>query len=124
MQKSPYPLKMQPLAVTSRSRSLDPSGRQPQTLSVHIPAGIDEGKTVRLAGKGQPGINGGKNGDLMLAVHVLDSKAFRREGMDVYSTIRVPFVTAALGDLPESTPCTAMSSVDQRGHPVRQQASV
>ena len=75
----------------------DPSGRQPQTLSVHIPAGIDEGKTVRLAGKGQPGINGGKNGDLMLAVHVLDSKAFRREGMDVYSTIRVPFVTAALG---------------------------
>lgn len=75
----------------------DPSGKQPQTLSVHIPAGIDEGKTVRLAGKGQPGINGGKNGDLMLAVHVLDSKAFRREGMDVYSTIRVPFVTAALG---------------------------
>lgn len=64
---------------------------------MHIPAGIDEGKTVRLAGKGQPGINGGKNGDLMLAVHVLDSKAFRREGMDVYSTIRVPFVTAALG---------------------------
>ena len=81
----------------------DPSGRQPQTLAVHIPAGIDEGKTVRLAGKGQPGMGGGKNGDLLLHVHVLEKPGFRREGMDVYTVVHVPFATAALGGVARVT---------------------
>ena len=81
----------------------DPSGRQPQTLAVNIPAGIDEGKTVRLAGKGHPGMGGGKNGDLLLHVHVLEKPGFRREGMDVYTVVHVPFATAALGGVARVT---------------------
>ena len=75
----------------------DPSTGQTQSLQVHIPAGIDDGKSVRLKGKGHPGIGGGPAGDLFLKVHIQNSTAFTRKGMDVYTTKRVPFTTVALG---------------------------
>ena len=68
-----------------------------QTVRVKIPAGIDSGKKIRIAGKGQPGTRGGRNGDLMLEVHVLDKPGWERKGQDVYTTIHVPFTAAALG---------------------------
>lgn len=75
----------------------DADGRTAHTLKVHIPAGIDSGKTVRLKGKGNPGINGGAPGDLLLRVQVQDKPGFERKGLDVYTTARIPFTTAALG---------------------------
>lgn len=66
-------------------------------LSIHIPAGIESGKTVRLKGQGNPGRNGGAAGDVLLKVNVTPSREFERKGQNVYSTIRVPFTTAALG---------------------------
>lgn len=68
-----------------------------QSLQVHIPAGIDSGKKIRLKGKGQPGINGGEAGDLLLEVSVKGKPGYERKGMDVYTTVSIPFATAALG---------------------------
>ena len=68
-----------------------------KALKVKIPAGIDTGKSIRLRGKGNPGINGGKAGDLLLKVKVASKPGYERKGMDVYTTVRVPFTTAVLG---------------------------
>lgn len=68
-----------------------------QSLKVHIPAGIDTGKSIRLKGKGNPGVNGGENGDLFLKVKVAEKPGFERKGMDVYTTVSVPFTTAVFG---------------------------
>lgn len=80
-------------------RLQDPSGLSGsiQSLQVHIPAGIDTGKLIRLKGKGMPGANGGAAGDLLLKVTVAGKPGYERKGMDVYTTVRIPFATAALG---------------------------
>lgn len=74
----------------------DQNGRV-QSLKVHIPAGIDTGKTVRLRGKGNPGINGGEAGDLLLSVRVAEKPGYERKGSDVYTTVRIPYTTAVFG---------------------------
>ena len=68
-----------------------------QSLKVHIPAGIDSGKSVRLRGKGMPGTNGGESGDLLLKVKVTSKPGYERKGMDVYTTVNIPFTTAVFG---------------------------
>lgn len=68
-----------------------------QSLQVHIPAGIESGKTIRLRGKGNLGINGGENGDLLLRVTVREKPGFERKGMDIYTTIQIPYTTAVFG---------------------------
>lgn len=68
-----------------------------QMLKVKIPAGIDSGKSIRLRGKGEPGINGGEAGDLLLEVTVEEKTGFKRKGMDVYTTIQIPYTTAVFG---------------------------
>lgn len=75
----------------------DPSTGKVSNLSIHIPAGIESGKTVRLKGQGNPGRNGGAAGDVLLKVNVAPSREFERKGQNVYSTVRIPFTTAALG---------------------------
>lgn len=75
----------------------NPSDGKRQSLQVHIPAGIETGKSIRLRGKGMPGEGGAQPGDLFLKVTVLEKPGFRRQGMDVYTTVRVPFTTAVLG---------------------------
>ena len=69
-------------------RLQDPSGLSGsiQSLQVHIPAGIDTGKSIRLKGKGMPGANGGAAGDLLLKVTVAGKPGYERKGMDVYTT--------------------------------------
>ena len=74
----------------------DQSGKA-QTLEVHIPAGIDSGKSIRLRGKGMPGTGKGGAGDLLLKVKIAEKPGFERKGMDVYTTVNVPFSTAVLG---------------------------
>ena len=69
----------------------------PQTLQVHIPAGVSTGRKIRLKGKGGSGIGQGKAGDLYLEITVLDDVNYTRKGDDLYTTIRVPFTTAVLG---------------------------
>lgn len=68
-----------------------------QSYEVNIPAGIETGKSIRLRGKGSPGAGGGEAGDLLLKVTVDEKPGFRREGMDVYTTVQVPFTTAVFG---------------------------
>ena len=73
-----------------------PDGRE-QSLQVHIPAGIDSGQKIRLKGKGMPGQNDGGAGSLLLEVTVQSKPGFERKGMDIYTTVEIPFETAVLG---------------------------
>lgn len=68
-----------------------------QSLQVHIPAGIEAGKTIRLRGKGNPGINGGGSGDLLLRVTVGEKPGYERKGRDIYTTVQIPYTTAVFG---------------------------
>lgn len=70
---------------------------QTQTLEVHIPAGIETGKSIRLRGKGHPGSGGAEAGDLLLKVTVMEKSGYERKGMDVYTKVQVPFTTAVFG---------------------------
>lgn len=67
------------------------------TLEVKIPAGVQDGTRVRVAGKGQPGTNGGKPGDLYLHVVIPPDRVFRRQGSDLHVTLPVWPWEAALG---------------------------
>jgi len=68
-----------------------------KTLSVKIPAGVDTGDRIRLAGEGGPGENGGPPGDLYILIEVKPHPIFKRQGADLYCEMPVSFVTAALG---------------------------
>lgn len=68
-----------------------------QSLKLHIPAGIETGKSIRLRQKGMPGYQGGEPGDLFLKVTVKEKPGFERKGMDIYTMASIPFTTAALG---------------------------
>lgn len=71
--------------------------RKSKTVEVQIPAGIDNGQTIQLSGRGEAGDKGGPNGDLLLTVRVRPHSIFRREGNDVYIDMPITFVQAALG---------------------------
>jgi molecular chaperone DnaJ len=68
-----------------------------KTLSVKIPAGIDEGDRIRLAGEGEAGINGGPTGDLYVVVHIRPHAVFQRDGNDLHCEMPISFAIAALG---------------------------
>jgi DnaJ-class molecular chaperone len=73
-----------------------PTG-QPETLSVKIPPGIEDGKKIRLRGQGEPAPRGGPAGDLLLTVHVAPHPCFRRSGKHLHITLPVTLAEAALG---------------------------
>ncbi|MGN0291812.1 MAG: molecular chaperone DnaJ, partial [Lachnospiraceae bacterium] len=66
-------------------------------ISVSIPAGIDNGQSVRIREKGEPGINGGPRGDLLVEVVISSHPIFQRQDMNIYSTAPISFAQAALG---------------------------
>ena len=68
-----------------------------KTLSVNIPAGVDTGDRIRLAGEGEAGPNGMPPGDLYVQISVLEHEIFQRDGNDLYCEVPVSFVDAALG---------------------------
>jgi molecular chaperone DnaJ len=67
-------------------------------IHVKVPAGIDDGQQLRVAGQGEPGVNGGPPGDLYVVFHVRSHEFFERDGDDVYCEVPITFVQAALGD--------------------------
>ena len=68
-----------------------------KTFSVKVPVGIKNGDKIRLAALGNPGKNGGKNGDLIIHVKLLDSDEFKVEGKDFIKEIDITPAVAALG---------------------------
>lgn len=66
-------------------------------IKVVIPAGIDNGQSVRIRGKGEPGTNGGPRGDLLVEVEVSRHPIFQRQDYDVFSTAPISYATAVLG---------------------------
>jgi len=71
--------------------------QEKKTLSVKIPAGVDTGDRIRLAGEGEPGTGGAGPGDLYVEVQVRRHNVFTREGSNLYCDVPIGFVTASLG---------------------------
>ncbi|MET0271799.1 MAG: molecular chaperone DnaJ [Phenylobacterium sp.] len=71
--------------------------RRERVLSVRIPAGVDDGARIRLAGEGDSGARGGPRGDLYIFLSVKPHELFERDGLDLLCTVPVPMAVAALG---------------------------
>lgn len=85
--------------ISDPCRFCSGSGRQERErqLSVRVPAGVETGTRIRVAGEGEAGLRGGPPGDLYLFVEVADHPIFERDGMDLLCRVPVSFVQAALG---------------------------
>jgi molecular chaperone DnaJ len=68
-----------------------------QTIPIDVPAGIENGQTIRMQGRGEPGRNGGERGDLLVDVRVKPHDLFQRDGRDIYSVQLISFPQAVLG---------------------------
>jgi molecular chaperone DnaJ len=68
-----------------------------RTLSVNIPAGIEDGTRIRLAGEGEAGVRGGPGGDLYIFLSIRPHEFFQRDGADIFCRVPVSVTTAALG---------------------------
>ena len=82
-----------------------------RSVQVHIPPGVDTGTRMRVAGEGEPGLRGGRNGDLFVITHVREHEIFQRDGLSVYCSVPIDFPTAALGgtvDVPTVTGKTSL----------------
>ena len=75
--------------------------KQSHKVSVKIPAGVETGQQIRLAGQGEAGFNGGPYGALFVIINVNPSDKFTRDGSTIYYTLNISFVQAALGDTVE-----------------------
>lgn len=105
--------------------------RKTKTIEIDIPAGIDNGQTMQLGGKGEPGERGGPNGDLLITVRVKPHQMFKRDGYNVYIDLPITFVDAAVGatvkvptldglveyDIPEGTQPGAVFRLRGKGIP-------
>lgn len=72
--------------------------RDTVTISINIPAGVDNDSVIPVRGQGEPGINGGPDGDLYIVLNVRPHKLFERRGQDLWLEIPITFNQAALGD--------------------------
>ncbi|AYD49303.1 MAG TPA: J domain-containing protein [Arachidicoccus soli] len=68
-----------------------------KSIRITIPAGVENGQTIKLSGHGSEGMNGGPNGDLYITFKIHNNTHFKRMGNDLYSDVAVPFYTAVLG---------------------------
>ncbi len=84
-----------------------------RSLEVRIPAGVDEGTRIRLAGEGEAGVRGGPPGDLYIFVHLARHSIFQREGTTLFARCPVSFTTAALGGAIE------VPGLDRQRHEVK-----
>jgi len=72
--------------------------KQSQQIKIKIPAGIDNGEVIKLAGQGEEGAYGGRAGDLYVHAHVRPDERFKRDGLNIISKEHISFSQAALGD--------------------------
>jgi len=72
--------------------------RVTKTLQVTVPKGIDDGQSIRLSGKGEPGEKGGDSGDLLITMNISPHKVFKRDGTNLYLDVPITIVQASLGD--------------------------
>ena len=89
-----------------------------KALSVNVPAGVDEGTRIRLAGEGEAGVRGGPPGDLYIFVHLARHPIFQREGTTLFAKCPVSFTTAALGG------CIEVPGLDKRKHRIEIPAGI
>ena len=68
-----------------------------KTFTVNIPAGIRNGEKIKLLGQGRPGENGGKNGDLLIRINILEDKKYKLIGTDIYTELNISPWEAVLG---------------------------
>ena len=73
------------------------STRVKRTMNLKVPAGVDNGIVLTKRGEGEPGVNGGPNGDLQIVINVRPHKIFKREGVHLYLDMPITFTQAALG---------------------------
>ena len=71
--------------------------RRNQKIKVKVPAGVDEGQSVRVRGEGSAGVNGGPSGDVLVEIYIKRHPIFTRRGMDVLCEVPITFTQAALG---------------------------
>lgn len=85
--------------VKNPCRACGGAGRveKERALSVNIPAGVETGTRIRLAGEGEAGVRGGPTGDLYIFIEVRDHPIFQRDGVHLYCRVPVSMITAALG---------------------------
>jgi molecular chaperone DnaJ len=85
--------------ITSPCSDCHGAGRikQHKTLSVKIPAGVDNDDRIRLSGEGEAGVNGGPTGDLYVVIHIAPHSVFQRDHSDLHCEMPISFATAALG---------------------------
>ena len=79
---------------TSQQQTITVNGKK---LRLTIPAGVENGQTIRIAGHGGEGVNGGPKGDLLIAFVIANHGKFRREGANLYTDVEVDLYTAVLG---------------------------
>jgi molecular chaperone DnaJ len=89
-----------------------------RSLSVNVPAGVDEGTRIRLSGEGEAGVRGGPPGDLYIFIHLARHSLFQREGTTLFARCPVSITTAALGGAIE------VPGLDKAKHEVRIPAGI
>lgn len=81
-------------AYTTQTQTFMVNGKN---LRITIPAGIENGQTIKISGQGGPGVNGGPNGDLYITFSIPDTDKYKRIGSDLYITHNLDLYTAVLG---------------------------
>jgi curved DNA-binding protein len=81
-------------ASETHKRTLTVNGKN---IRITIPAGVENGQTIKITGHGGPGVSGGPAGDLYIKFSVMDDPRFKRKGNDLYNTIKLDLYTAVLG---------------------------
>lgn len=81
-------------AFTTHQRTFTVNGKN---IRITVPAGVENGQTIKIKGNGAPGSNGASNGDLYITFIIPDSPPFKRKGNDLYTTIIIDLYTALLG---------------------------
>lgn len=81
-------------AAKTHQQTFDINGKK---VRITIPAGVADGQKIKLKGHGNPGVNGGPNGDLFITLNIKDDAHFKRSGDDLTSDVEIDFYTAILG---------------------------